>query len=52
MIRLPILLAVAAAVASPQPKMLEPGVISTNANEFGGSKWLNTMAHLKKLLEG
>jgi len=37
MIRLPILLSVAAAVASPQPKMLEPGVISTNANEFGGS---------------
>jgi len=22
------------------------------SNEFGGSKWLNTMAHLKKLLEG
>ena len=37
MIRLPIFLAVAAAVSSPQPKMLEPGVISTTANEFGGS---------------
>jgi len=37
MIRLSFLLALTAAVSSPQPKMLEPGVISTSANEFGGS---------------